>query len=277
MPIRQLADAGYSPPMAVHYQVDGDVAVITLSRPDRFNSVSAELATGLVSALDRAGDDSRAVVLTGSGKAFCAGADLSDLMSEYESGGPDLDRVLAERFNPMATALYEARIPTVAAVNGVAAGAGMALALGCDLRIMSAEAYFLSAFIGLGLIPDTGSTWLLVHHLGLARALEFTSTNRRMSAAEAADLGLARVVSADDLLAEATAQAQTLAQGPAGGYVANRKILYGANSLGFLDALEEERAVQGALGITPDHLEGMRAFIEKRPAKFGFSPERAER
>ncbi|HEY7583938.1 MAG TPA: enoyl-CoA hydratase-related protein [Acidimicrobiia bacterium] len=263
--------------MAVHYQVDGDVAVITLSRPDRFNSVSAELASGLISALDRAGDEARAAVLTGSGKAFCAGADLSDLMSEYETGGPDLDRVLGERFNPMATALFEARIPTVAAVNGVAAGAGMALALGCDLRIMSAEAYFLSAFIGLGLIPDTGSTWLLVHHLGLARAIDFTSSNRRMSAAEAADLGLARSVPAEGLLAEATAQANTLALGPTAGYVANRKILYGATSLGFVDALEEERSVQGALGVTPDHLEGMRAFIEKRPAKFGSSPERAGR
>ena len=263
--------------MAVHYQVDGDVAVITLARPDRFNSVSAELATGLVSALDRAGDEARAAVLTGSGKAFCAGADLSDLMSEYETGGPDLARVLGERFNPMATALYEARIPTVAAVNGVAAGAGMGLALGCDLRIMSAEAYFLSAFIGLGLVPDTGSTWLLVHHLGLARAIEFTATNRRMGAAEAASLGLARAVAGGDLLTEATAQAQTLAQGPTGGYVANRKILYGATSLGFLDALEEERTVQGALGVTPDHLEGMRAFIEKRPAQFGPSSERAGR
>ncbi|MGH8959059.1 MAG: enoyl-CoA hydratase/isomerase family protein [Acidimicrobiia bacterium] len=263
--------------MAVHYQVDGDVAVITLSRPDRFNSVSAELASGLVSALDRAGDEARAAVLTGSGKAFCAGADLSDLMTEYESGGPDLSRVLAERFNPMATALFQARIPSVAAINGIAAGAGLALALGCDLRIMSSETYFLSAFIGLGLIPDTGSTWLLVHHLGLARALEFTTTNRRMAAAEAESLGLVRAVAPAEVLTEATAQAAALAQGPAGAYVANRKILYGTTSLGFLDALEEERSVQGVLGVTPDHLEGMRAFLEKRPARFGSSPERAAR
>ncbi|MGH8924146.1 MAG: enoyl-CoA hydratase/isomerase family protein [Acidimicrobiia bacterium] len=254
--------------MAVHYQVDGDVAVITLSRPERFNSVSAELASGLVTALDRAGDEARAVVLTGSGKAFCAGADLSDLMSEYETGGPDLSRVLAERFNPMATALYAAKVPTVSAINGVAAGAGMALALGCDLRIMSSETYFLSAFIGLGLIPDTGSTWLLVHHLGLARALEFTMTNRRMAASEAETLGLVRAVSPDDVLAEAMTQAKALAQGPTVAFAANRKILYGTTSSGFLDALDEERIVQGELGVTPDHLEGMRAFLEKRPVKF---------
>jgi 2-(1,2-epoxy-1,2-dihydrophenyl)acetyl-CoA isomerase len=261
--------------MAVHYLVDRDVAVITLSRPDRFNSVSAELASGLVSALDRAGDEARAAVLTGSGKAFCAGADLSDLMSEYETGGPDLSRVLAERFNPMATALYQARVPTIAAVNGVAAGAGLALALGCDLRVMSSETYFLSAFIGLGLIPDTGSTWLLVQHLGLARALEFTTNNRRMPASEAEALGLVRSVSPDSVLTEATSLAHTLAQGPTGAYVANRRILNGATSLGFLDALEEERSVQGVLGITPDHLEGMRAFLEKRPAEFGSKREQA--
>ena len=249
--------------------------MITLSRPDRFNSVSAELASGLVSAIDRAGDEARAAVLTGSGKAFCAGADLSDLMSEYETGGPDLSRVLAERFNPIATALYQARIPTVAAVNGVAAGAGLAIALGCDLRIMSSETYFLSAFLGLGLIPDTGSTWLLVRHLGLARALEFTTNNRRMPASEAEALGLVRSASPDRVLAEATALAQTLAQGPTGAYVANRKILNGTTSIGFLDALEKERSAQGVLGVTPDHLEGMRAFLEKRPAKFGSSPERA--
>ncbi|HEX2420665.1 MAG TPA: enoyl-CoA hydratase-related protein [Acidimicrobiia bacterium] len=259
--------------MAVHYQVERDVAVITLSRPDRFNSVSAELASGLVSAIDRAGDEARAAVVTGSGKAFCAGADLSDLMSEYESGGPDLSRVLAERFNPVATALYQARIPTIAAVNGVAAGAGLALALGCDLRIMSSETYFLSAFIGLGLIPDTGSTWLLVRHLGLARALEFTTNNRRMPASEAEALGLVRSVSPDRVLTEATTLAHTLARGPTAAYVANRKILNGAASMGLLDSLEEERTVQGVLGITPDHLEGMRAFLEKRPAEFGSSRE----
>lgn len=262
-------NGGYPAGMAVHYLVEGAVAVITLSRPDRFNSVSAELANGLVSALDRAGDEARAAVLTGSGKAFCAGADLSDLMSDYEAGGPDLSRVLHERFNPMATALFEARVPTVAAINGVAAGAGMALALGCDLRIMSSETYFLSAFIGLGLIPDTGSTWLLVHHLGLARALEFTTSNRRMPATEAATLGLVKEVSAADVLSEAVTQATSLAEGPTAAYVANRRILYDASSAGFLAALEVERQIQGALGTTPDHLEGMQAFLEKRPAAFG--------
>jgi 2-(1,2-epoxy-1,2-dihydrophenyl)acetyl-CoA isomerase len=261
--------------MAVHYQVDRDVAVITLSRPDRFNSVSAELASGLISAIDRAGEEARAAVLTGSGKAFCAGADLSDLMSEYETGGPDLNRVLAERFNPLATALNQARIPTIAAVNGVAAGAGLGLALGCDLRIMSSETYFLSAFLGLGLIPDTGATWLLVRHLGLARALEFTTNNRRMPASEAEALGLVRSVSPDRVLTDATALAQILAQGPTEAFVANRKILYATTSIGFLDALEEERSIQGVLGVTADHLEGMRAFLEKRPAKFGASPEQA--
>jgi 2-(1,2-epoxy-1,2-dihydrophenyl)acetyl-CoA isomerase len=214
-------------------------------------------------------------VLTGSGKAFCAGADLSDLMSEYETGGPDLNRVLGERFNPMTSALYEARVPTIAAINGVAAGAGMALALGCDLRVMSSETYFLSAFIGLGLIPDTGSTWLLVHHLGLSRALEFTSTNRRMPAAEAEGLGLVRAVAPEEVMAEAMTTARNLASGPTAAYVANRKILFGTIAPGLLEALEVERQVQGELGVTLDHLEGMRAFLEKRPARVSVSRERA--
>jgi 2-(1,2-epoxy-1,2-dihydrophenyl)acetyl-CoA isomerase len=261
--------------MDVHYQVEDDVAVITLSRPDRFNSVSADLASGLVTALERAGEEARAALVTGSGKAFCAGADLSDLMSEYEAGGPDLNGVLAERFNPMAAALYQARVPTIAAINGVAAGAGMALALGCDLRVMSSETYFLSAFIGLGLIPDTGSTWLLVHHLGLSRALEFTTTNRRMPAAEAESLGLVRAVPPEAVVAEAMTLAKTLASGPTAAYVANRKILFGTITPGLLEALDVEREVQGELGTTLDHLEGMRAFLEKRPARFGVSPKRA--
>ena len=214
--------------MAVHYLVENDIALITLSRPDRFNSVSAELSSGLVDALRRAGDEARVAVLTGSGRAFCAGADLSDLMAEYESGGPDLYRVIGERFNPMAEALLDAQVPTVAAINGVAAGAGMGLALACDLRIMSSEAFFISAFIGLGLIPDTGSTWLLVHHLGLSRALEFTTTNRRMKTDEAVALGLAEAVEGDRLLDRSMEVATTLAAGPTAAHVANRQILFRA-------------------------------------------------
>lgn len=256
--------------MSVHYQVEDDVALITLARPDRFNSVSADLSKGLIAALAQAGSEARAAVLTGSGKAFCAGADLSDLMTEYDSGGPDLNRIIGERFNPIAEALVTAQVPTVAAINGVAAGAGMGIALGCDLRVMSSEAFFISAFIGLGLIPDTGSTWLLVHHLGLSRAMEFTTTNRRLSAPEAAQLGLAEVVAADQLMNRALELSATLAGGPTSAYVANRRVLYDATGPdGLTAALERERSIQGELGLSANHLEGMKAFLDKRPANFG--------
>ncbi len=255
--------------MSVSYELQDEVALITLDRPDRFNSVSAELSRMLVDSLSRAANEARAVVLTGRGKAFCAGADLADLMVDYETGGPDLHRVIGERFNPMAEALAEAPLPTIAAINGVAAGAGVGLALVCDLRVMAVESYFLSAFIGLGLVPDTGSTWLLVHHLGLSRAIEFTVTNRRLGSAEAVDLGLAhRTTSAAEVVGEAVAWANQLASGPTSAYGANRGILMRAAAQSFTDALADERAVQGRLGRTSAHIEGMRAFLEKRTPDF---------
>jgi 2-(1,2-epoxy-1,2-dihydrophenyl)acetyl-CoA isomerase len=189
-------------------------------------------------------------------------------MGEYESGGPDLDSVIGERFNPMVAALINVHVPTIAAINGVAAGAGMGLALACDMRVMSSDAFFLSAFIGLALIPDTGSTWLLVKHLGLSRALEFTATNRRIGAEEAASLGLAKQAPPDDLLPTATALAAGLAAGPTSAYVANRRILYSAAATDIMTALAAERTTQGVLGKSALHLEGMKAFLEKRQADF---------
>ena len=254
--------------MTVSYRMDGRVAVVTLSRPEKFNSVSQDLSRGLVRAIQRAGAESKAMILTGEGKAFCAGADLGDLMADYESGGPDLASVINDRFNPMVRALIDVPVPTVAAVNGVAAGAGLGLALACDLRIMSSEAFFLSAFIGLALIPDTGSTWLLVQHLGLARAIEFTATNRRMAADEVASLGLASIAQPEALLSSALALGGELASGPTPAYAATRQLLYGAAASTLLSALEAERVTQGELGRTALHLEGMRAFLEKRKPDF---------
>lgn len=255
--------------MSVSYELRGDVALITLDRPDRFNAVTQELCDGLVEGLSRAGGEARAAVLTGAGKAFCSGADLSDLMGEYETGGPDLSRVIGERFNPMVEALLDAPVPTIAAVNGAAAGAGMGLALACDLRYMADSAFFLSAFIGLALIPDTGTTWLLPHHLGLARAVEFTFSNRRMPPQEALDLGLvSQVLPAEDVVEKAVEMAATLADGPTNAYVATRRLLVEAGHGDPASALAGERQVQGEMGTSPGHLEGMRAFLEKRPADF---------
>ncbi len=255
--------------MSVNYELHDDVALLTLDRPDRYNAVTQDLCDGLVSSLRRAGNEARAAVITGAGKAFCSGADLSDLIDEYETGGPDLERVIGQRFNPMVEALLAAPLPTVAAVNGAAAGAGMGLALACDLRVLSEEAFFLSAFIGLALIPDTGTTWLLAHHLGLARAVELTFSNRRLSASEAREVGLTRdVVTVEEVVTRAMEIAEELADGPTAAYVATRRLLVGASHSDASAALAEERRTQGELGTSPAHLEGMRAFLEKRRPDF---------
>lgn len=263
------ADVIYAEPMSVTYESHGDVALLTLDRPDRFNAVTQEVCDGLVAGLERAGREARAAVITGAGKAFCSGADLSDLMGEYETGGPDLARVIEQRFNPMVQALLAAPVPTVAAVNGAAAGAGLGLALACDLRVMADSAFFLSAFIGLALIPDTGTTWLLPHHLGLSRALEFTFTNRRMGPEEAQSLGLvADVVAADAVVKRALEAAVPLTDGPTTAYVETRRLLVAASHDAPDAALGREQETQGRLGNAPAHLEGMKAFLEKRPPDF---------
>ena len=252
--------------MTIDYRMEGDVAIVTLDRPEKYNSVSADLSRDLIEAIARAGTEARALILTGAGKAFCAGADLSGMISD--ATGPDLASLIDDQFNPMVQALVDAPVPTIAAVNGVAAGAGLGLALACDVRVMSSQAYFLSAFIGLALIPDTGSTWLLVHHLGLSRAIEFTSTNRRMLGEEVAALGLARICPPEELLAQAVTLGDEFAAGPTTAYVANRKILFGAAASNFSAALEAERVTQGELGGTALHREGMSAFLDKRKADF---------
>lgn len=255
--------------MSVTYEQHYDVALLTLDRPDRYNAVTQQLCDELVAGLARAGDEARAAVITGAGKAFCSGADLSDLMDEYDRGGPDLDSVIGSRFNPMVEALVDAPVPTVAAVNGAAAGAGMGLALACDIRVLSEDAFFLSAFIGLALIPDSGTTWLLPHHLGLSRAIDLTFSNRRMTAAEALDNGLTRdVVSRDEVVSRAQEIAAELADGPTAAYVATRRLLLGATRSDVATALAEERRLQGDLGTSPAHLEGMSAFLEKRSPDF---------
>jgi 2-(1,2-epoxy-1,2-dihydrophenyl)acetyl-CoA isomerase len=255
--------------MSVQYELTGEVALITLDRPDKYNSVSTDLSQGLVEALTRAGSQARAAVVTGRGKAFCSGADLADLIDEYQREGPDLYRVIEERFNPMARALAAANLPTIAAINGPAAGAGLGLALGCDLRVMAADAYLLSAFIGVGLVPDTGTTWLLAQSLGVSRAVEFTATNRRMPAEEARELGLVhRIVDAAEVVPTALAWAAELAGGPTPVYQANRRIIQQAAAATFDRALDAERDLQAELGRSPLHLEGMTAFREKRAPDF---------
>lgn len=255
--------------MSVDYKLDGDVAVVTLDRPNRFNAIEAGLAAGVVEALDTAGGEARAVVLTGKGKAFCAGADLSQLMDDFETGGPDLATLLNEVFHPMVHALANSKVPTIAAVNGVAAGAGLGLALGCDIRIMAESAFLASAFTAIGLVPDSGTTWWLPQHVGVSKAIELTMTNKRVPAEEARSLGLcAEVVPSKEVVDRAVEVAGKLADMVPDSLVTTRRLIRDAAGLSFGEALEAERTEQGRLGKTPELREGVAAFLEKRKPDF---------
>lgn len=255
--------------MTVRYELNDDVAVITLDRPDVFNAIDQPLAEGLIRALDRVGGEGRAAVITGAGKAFCSGADLASLQREYEREGPDLERLIRTRFNPVIEAVLDAPVPVIAAVNGAAAGAGMGLALACDLRVMAEEAFFMSAFINVALIPDSGSAWFLPQMVGVSRAIEIAFTGRRVSADEALSMGLAhRVVASDGLVAAAVEWARHLADGPTEAYLATRKLIRSAAGSSLAQTLEAEAKLQGELGSRPAHIEGMRAFLEKRKPDF---------
>lgn len=255
--------------MSTEYRLEADVAVVTLSRPDRFNAISAEMSGSLVAALERAGAEARAVVITGEGRAFSSGADLAELLEEYETSGPDLGRVLDTVFHPVVEALTNCVVPTVAAINGVAAGAGLGLALGCDLRVMARSASLTSAFTAIGLVPDSGTTWLLPAHVGVSRALELTLTNRRLHAEEVLELGLCvDVVDDGQVVERAVELAGSLADLVPDALVATRRLIRGSAEAGFERAIAAERAEQARLGAAPAHLEGVRAFMEKRPPDY---------
>ncbi len=250
--------------MSVKYQLDGDVAVITLNRPDRFNAIEITLARGVIDFIERAGIEARAVVLTGEGKAFCSGADLSILQTN-DGEGPDLAEFLDNVFHPMVHALTDASVPVVAAVNGVAAGAGLGVALGCDIRVMAESAFFTSAFTAIGLAPDSGTTYWLPQHVGVSKAIELAMTNKRVPADEAYRMGLcAEVVPDADVVTKALELAKSLADMVPDSLVTTRNLIRGATSLTFKEALQEEKREQGRLGKTAEHREGVAAFLEKR-------------
>ncbi|HEY5578714.1 MAG TPA: enoyl-CoA hydratase-related protein [Acidimicrobiia bacterium] len=260
--------------MAVRYEQQGDVAVITLDRPEVYNAIDRRLAFELVEAIERAGEEARAAVVTGAGKAFCAGADLAMFGEAIDTGQLDLATHLVEVFHPVIEGMLDAQVPTIAAINGVVAGAGMGIALASDLRVISTDAYFVSAFIGIGLVPDSGSTWFLPQLVGLSRAMDLTLTNRRVPADEALRIGLVhRLEESDDLLARALEWAGELADGPTTAYVATRKLLRDAAGSDFATALRAEKEMQGLLGGSPENREGVRAFLEKRKPDFRASEE----
>ena len=259
----------------VLYAESGAVAVVTLNRPDSLNSFTREMHHELWIALRNAeaNRDIRALVITGSGRAFCAGADLSafDL-----SPGPDLvsradpGPIIDQAFNPTVRKLQALRMPSIAAVNGVAAGAGASLAMTCDIAIASPAASFIQAFSKIGLIPDAGASWFLPQRLGLARALALAMTGDKLSAVQARDWGMIWDVasSAEELMACAMSLAERLAAMPTKALVTTRQLLRESGTRALNQQLDVERDTQSAMGRTLDYLEGVTAFREKRAPRF---------
>ena len=250
---------------------EGGIATITLNRPEKLNALHMELATALLGALRRAGedDDVRCVVLTGAGRAFCAGGDLGLLRdARLRNAGHELEGLLRAG-GEIVLAIADMPKPVLAAVNGPAAGAGMNIALACDLRIASDQASFGQNFAKVGLFPDFGGTWLLPRLVGPARAAEMFYTGEMITAAEAERIGVVnRVVPHDRLAEETRALATRLAAAPPVAVRAVKEALFGAHRAELERALEAESEQQVKCLLSEDCAEGLNAFFEKRPPRF---------
>ena len=251
---------------------DGTVT-IELDRPERMNALNQQLGADLLTALQAVGADSavRAVMLTGAGRSFSSGADLKDggAGDPGADGRPDVYAALTERYHPVIEAIRELPKPVVAAVDGAAAGIGCSLALACDLVLATERAYFLLAFVNIGLVPDGGSSLLLPSRIGLARTTEMAMLGERVPAGTALQWGLVnRVVPDGELRTEAGALLARLAAGPTRSYAATKRQLNTWLYERMHEQLELEARLQQEMVGTEDFIEGVTAFAEKRPARF---------
>lgn len=259
-----MPDDGPSGPLLS--EVADGVVTLTLNRPDALNALNAELRGALLAAVKGAARDEavRAVVLTGAGRGFCAGADLRG-----GSGERAFRTVLTAEYNPLIQAIRDLPKPMIAAVNGVAAGAGVSLALAADLVVAAEEARFVPAFNKIALVPDSGLARVLVRALGRHRAFEILAGERALAAADARELGLvAAVVPADRLHEAALEVARRLAAGPTVALGLTKRLLNAAEQAELTDVLATEAALQEVAGRTDDHAEGVAAFSEKREPEF---------
>ncbi len=262
---------GERPPRSfttIQVDVAEAIATVTLNRPDVLNALTVAMKTELLEALRAIGRDRsvRAVVLTGAGRAFCAGQDLKERL---EPDAAPLAVELRERYNPIIRAMRGLDQPIVGAINGVAAGAGASLAFACDIRLAAETASFVLAFGRIGLVPDSGATWLLPRLVGPSKAAELALLGSTLSAADAERFGLVAQVVADEALAsEARATAARLAELAPQALAHTKRALERSWSVGLDDALEDEAYRQGIAGATHDHAEGLAAFLEKRPPRF---------
>ena len=257
-----------NPPILTHSV--GAVCVITLNRPAALNSFTSAMHALLLSALDAAANDTevRAVLITGAGRGFCAGQDLSDGMGS-DGSAPDVGAVIERLYRPLATRVRSMPIPVLAAVNGVAAGAGANFALCCDMVIAARSASFIQAFSKIGLVPDCGGTWLLPRLIGRAKAMGYAMTGDKMPAVEAERLGLIwQCVDDAALVDTALALATKLAAMSPKALAETRRTLDAATTLDFSDAITLEANTQRELGRGHDFMEGVLAFFAKRAPKF---------
>lgn len=250
----------------IRYEVADNIAVLTLNRPDVMNALSSQMRAEILEAVRDAGQNARVLVMTGSGRAFCSGQDLSDAGN---LNALDLERVLRDEYVPMLQAIYDCPVPTICAVNGTAAGAGANLALAADVVIATESAVFLQAFARIGLIPDAGGTYWLPRQMGAAKAMGAALFAEPITARQADDWGMIWEAVPDDAFdAHWRARAAKLASGPSVAYQHIKASLRGSWNNTLEQQLYVEAQLQGACGGTRDFKEGVLAFLEKRPASY---------
>lgn len=257
----------------IQFSIQGGIARLVLNRPDKMNSFTSAMHVELRCALDQLQEDRsvRVLLITGAGRGFCAGQDLADPAVRFVPGepAPDLGEVVKSDYKPLVLRLQNLHIPTVAAINGIAAGAGVSLALACDLVIATQSAFFIQAFSKVGLIPDTGGTWFLPQRVGMARAMGLALLADKISAEQAAEWGLIWQCVEDDKFAE-TVQAllMRLAAAPCKALVRIRQAMHSSINHSLEQQLNMEADFMRELGSSPDYIEGVSAFLEKRVPEF---------
>ncbi|CUH41411.1 enoyl-CoA hydratase-related protein [Ruegeria atlantica] len=251
---------------AILLEITDNLAVVTLNRPDKMNALTAQMRAEVTHAMTHAARHARAIVLTGAGGAFCSGQDLGDSSS---TGRIDLERTLRDEYDPMLESIYNCPVPTIAAVNGPAAGAGANIALSADVVIATESAYFLQAFSRIGLMPDAGGTWFLPRQMGFAKAMGAALFADKVSARQADEWGMIwEAVADDDFDAHWRKRAAYLANGPTTAFGAIKRAIRGTYDNTLPQQLEMEAHLQGDCGRSRDFAEGVVAFMEKRPPKF---------
>ncbi|WP_282137617.1 enoyl-CoA hydratase-related protein [Rossellomorea aquimaris] len=250
----------------IKYEVKNNVAWITLNRPDKLNAFIRQLNLEIQKAVKDSSrnEEVRAIVITGEGRAFCSGQDLSEVDESMDHG-----EVLRHNYGPMVKEIEQCEKPVIAAVNGVAAGAGFSLALACDFRLVSEKASFVQAFVHVGLVPDSGNLYYLSKIVGYAKALELAVFGEKIKAEEAEKLGLVtKIISLDQWQEETAEFAERIAAMPTKAIGLMKRLLKGSSDLSFHEYLEKEAYAQRIAGQTEDHREGVMAFMEKRRPAF---------